>query len=707
MIRNFFIEDSKGNPFLNSNELQWDGTWNQTMYAGNTYHLILEASDDNGWRDVDFFQVNLDKTGDDMTVWYFPRNQTAWTDSPHIDIVYDGDVGPTMLTMDNTALIDPFESDFILNIPIRIDWGIVGMDGKDIEPKLQMQDLDNPLYTMLSGVPGRYIQIWRYSDGMQLDFRTDEVNNLMVSPMFEDVSEPFTSDVRQGFIFAGDTVRFTGQFAFREGIYDSVYINPEVELTMEIVRQDAAENFAKGYISTPGETITHTFTGGVFDINITAPVFTNEYTYTYQLINLPDGAEDFTAALCATSTSYGCGEFTLKVDRTPPEVLSNTWLAEKGALPAGTNDRIISNTLSTANYHCVDIQLQIKEQEAMFPGDLQVNWMFYSNTIDYTPWSEYAEYFGFEPSSETLSLSTLGDGYLATATCLDLWPLSDDEPRVFDAEVNAQQQPTLVFWVSGADSAGSTVRLGGGPQEDGSILPIFSGQAQHKSQYTFIEEKATFEIQDVLLSDDPRVGESMKLRIKVKNTGSMAGVAELVIKSVTDSGTPVVEDTVSTPELGIQEVSDWVEVTLAPFAAQTTGMYYTISLNGSSENIYDGSQGQWADVFNVKVQAEEDSSNMLLIVAILVVVIGVLGTLVLVLARRGGGASMLDDEYEDEDDDDAGYTESKVLAEIPADVDPEMARAMQTFPQWTQEEIQGYFDQGWTVESLQDWVNNQ
>ena len=342
----------------------------------------------------------------------------------------------------------------------------------------------------------------------------------------------------------------------------------------------------------------------------------------------------------------------------------------------------------------------------MFPGDLQVNWMFYSNTIDYTPWSEYAEYFGFEPSSAILSLTTESGGYLATATCLDLWPLSDSEPRVFDAEVDETQQPTLVFWLSGADSAGSTVRLGGGPQEDGSVLPIFSGQAQHKSQYTFIEEKATFEIQDVLLSDDPRVGESMKLRIKVKNTGSMAGVADLVIKSITDSGTPVVEDTVSTPELEIQEVSDWVEVTLAPFATQTTGMYYTISLNGSSTTIYDGSQGQWADVFNVKVQAEEDSSNLLLIVAILVVVIGVLGTLVFVLARRGGGTSMLDDEYEDEDEDE-GYAESKVLAQIPSDVDPEMARAMQQFPQWTQEEIQGYFDQGWNVESLQDWVNNQ
>ena len=202
-----------------------------------------------------------------------------------------------------------------------------------------------------------------------------------------------------------------------------------------------------------------------------------------------------------------------------------------------------------------------------------------------------------------------------------------------------QQQPTLMFWVSGADSAGSTVRLGGGPQEDGSVLPIFSGQAQHKSEYTFIEEKATFEIQDVLLSDDPRVGESMKLRIKVKNTGSMA--ASQIWSS---SRSPTVARLWWLrhglhPELGIQEVSDWVDITLAPFAAQTTGMYYVISLNGSSESIYDGSQSQWADVFNVKVQAEEDSGNLLLIVILLVAVIGVLGTLVFVLARRGGGGS--------------------------------------------------------------------
>jgi len=29
------------------------------------------------------------------------------------------------------------------------------------------------------------------------------------------------------------------------------------------------------------------------------------------------------------------------------------------------------------------------------------------------------------------------------------------------------------------------------------------------------------------------------------------------------------------------------------------------------------------------------------------------------------------------------------------------------FPQWNQDEIQGYFDQGWSVEALQDWVKDQ
>jgi hypothetical protein len=36
-----------------------------------------------------------------------------------------------------------------------------------------------------------------------------------------------------------------------------------------------------------------------------------------------------------------------------------------------------------------------------------------------------------------------------------------------------------------------------------------------------------------------------------------------------------------------------------------------------------------------------------------------------------------------------------------------MARALAEFPQWSQAEIQGYFDQGWSIEALKDWANSQ
>lgn len=703
VIRNFFVDDSHGNRFLNS--AQWGlidgGTWNQTIYAGNTYHLIAEANDDNGWRDVDFFKVVLDKTRDDMTLWYFPRNDTAWTDSPYIEIVQEDDDndGPTLRAMDGSALIDPFESDFLLDIPVRIDWGVVGLTAEST-PELFMQDLDNPLYRMLPS-PGRYIQKWYYSDGIQLDIRTDPVNDLMVTPYFEDVSTPYTQDIRQGFIYQGDTVQFSGQYAYSDGIYNGVFINPEIELTMEITRLDTLdtqENRDKGYTVVPGITTYHTFSGGVFEINITAPVDTNEYTYEFKLVNLPTGAEDFTAGLCADSNVYGCATFKVKVDRTAPTVAINSWLAQKGA----TGD-IISDVLSTATFHCVDVSVTIVEQEAMFYGDLMVNWKFYDDPQNDLPWGEYVKAFGTaEPMSMALELDSTPGGYVGSSTCIDLWPLSDGQ---FDPPQSQMGGVEIVMWVSGVDSAGSGVRLGGGPQDDGSVSPIVSSFAYAKSLYSFIHEEATFEITNVRLDENPRVGEAMTLEIEVQNTGTMTGSTDLIIKSVVNGMTPSEEGVIKITELEIGD-KEWFKIKLEPFGEQTTGMYYIISVNGTGESLYNGNDAEWGDAFNVQVGEENDSSNFLLIVGLLVVVIGVLGTLVVVLARRGGSDSMLDDEYEDDDD----YVESgseKVLAEIPADVDPKMAEAMKEFPQWTQAEIQGYFDQGWDIASLHDWLNNQ
>ena len=82
-IRNFYIEDSDGNRFINGGDV-----YNRTMYAGKEYHLIVEATDANGWRDINWLEINLGTTAqDELKVRYYPRNDTAWTDSDELEII--------------------------------------------------------------------------------------------------------------------------------------------------------------------------------------------------------------------------------------------------------------------------------------------------------------------------------------------------------------------------------------------------------------------------------------------------------------------------------------------------------------------------------------------------------------------------------------------------------------------------------------------
>jgi len=200
----------------------------------------------------------------------------------------------------------------------------------------------------------------------------------------------------------------------------------------------------------------------------------------------------------------------------------------------------------------------------------------------------------------------------------------------------------------------------------------------------------------------------MTLEVELRNTGTMAGGASLIVKSVINDGIPSKVGTIETDELAIGQ-SAWYTIELEEFPSATTGMYYMIFDNSSSDLKYDGFEA--GDQFNVKVQGESDSSGMTLLLAVVGIIAAVLAVLVVVLFKRGqdndNSSSLFDDgEYEDEG-------EGKVYAELPShsshpsDVDPEMARAIATFPQWNQAEIQGYFDQGWSIEALQDWVKGQ
>ena len=708
-ILKFNIENSAGRPLLNSNHPSYEGDWNQTMYAGNEYHIIVEAEDRNGWRDIDYIQVELTNDRDDLTLYYFPRNETAWTESPHITIVPKGEDsdGPQLLRMDGDSLINPFTDEFYLDLPIRIDWGIVGLQNL-ASPVISIADLDGNDKRKIVGSTTEITQ-WYYSDGIRLDVRTDEVNDLMITPYFSDISEPFTSDVREGYVFPGDTVSFQGQYAYIDGILDSVYILPEMELTLEVTRLAAQPSTAGGVqyfaygaggadgTKQDGQPTYHTFKGGSFNINITAPTSTNEYTYQFKLVNLPEGALDTTEAACATSTSYGCGEFVVKVDANAPAVRSNTWTAKDEA------GNVLEEDVSTSNFRCIDISLQIDEKEALFQGDVSVAWKFYIDPSNDLTWPLYGQIHGIDPLTAPLSLTPVAGGYAANADCVDLWPSIDQELPQQD-DISGIE---VVFWVVGADSAGSAV-LGGGPTGDGSIAPIYSPEARYNSLYNFIYEEASFTVKEVdLLPRSPEVGDAMTLTIEVVNTGSKAGEATLRIQSVRDGGIPVTEETVTSPVIGIDGEVD-VEVSLEPFVGTTTGMYYMIFDDVTGDLLYNGSSS--GDRFNVKLASEsDDSGTLMLIIVILIGLILVMGVVGVVIMRRGKN-DVDDYVYEDEEESKTYASlpsETNEPATPPANVSPEMAEAMQRFPQWSQAEIQGYFDQGWDVNSLQDWLDNQ
>ena len=653
----------------------------------------------------------FDNDRDDLTLYYFPRNETAWTDSPHITIVEesaDSD-GPQLLRMDGEALINPFTDEFYLDLPIKINWGIVGLSAL-ASPEIHIEDLDGAYKRKIVGSTTQITQ-WYYSDGIRLDIRTDEANNLMIMPYFTDISGSITKDVREGYVFPGDTVSFAGQYTYIDGWSDSVFILPEMELTLEITRMAAQPSTANGvqYFAygaggadgskQDGQPTYHAFSGGAFDINITAPTSTNEYTYMFRLINLPDGAVDTTDAICSFSTSYGCADFVLKVDANAPVVTSNTWTVRDEA------NSVLDETISTSNFRCVDIELQISEKEALFEGDVAVAWKFYVDPTNDITWPYFGTIHGNNPLTAQLSLSPVAGGYAASADCVDLWPAVDDNELPTQEQIGNIE---VVFWIEGADSAGSAV-LGGGPTSDGSVAPIYSSEARYNSLYSFIYEEASFAVKEVDLTPrSPEVDQSMTLTIEVVNTGSKAGQVTLRVQSVVDGGIPITESTITSEAILIDGELD-VEVTLEAFANPTTGMYYLIYDDVTGDLLYNGSSS--GDSFNVKIASEsDDSGGLMLIIVILIGLILVMGVVGLVLMRRNSGDGADAYMYEDEDD-------GKAYAELPgqysgpqsppADVTPQMAEAMREFPQWSQEEIQGYFDQGWDIDSLKDWVNNQ
>lgn len=668
-LQNLLIYDNEGQRFTDQQ---------RTMYAGNTYHLVVEGRDANGWRDIQYFEIDLNPgVADDMVITYYPRNDTLIVNSNWINVIEASNTseGVQMLRMDGGRLVDPFESDYKLDIPIQIDWNVPTASGV-MTPQVRVKDLDpsNPS-TVLTETGGRTKQRWIYSDGILLDFPTSLSLTDQMSPVTENIFD-FQLSSSQGFVFLGDEITFAGQYAFIDGWPDLV-VNPETELFMEITRLTANADPIKGYGQMPSEVTVHNFTGGEFNISLTMPTVTNEYTFTFQLVNLPAGATD--ATLTEQKT------FNIKVDGNPPSVAPNTW-----SVKDTSGDILELGVLPSSTIHCVDITLMINEREQLDAGAISVNWNFFqAGNI----WSYYVIEFGADNLSSQLELTGTGDLIIAKADCVDLWPTEVLPGRTQLDGVSVQ------FWVSGQDSAGLGVSGGG---DYGS--PILGLEAAQTSTYDVVYEQAEWSIgqNDVrMYPNPPAVGQEIELDITLTNTGNTAGNITLDIYSNV-GGTRQKEITITTPsiEVGGKHIET---ISLEAFTSATTSVHYEIENNETGEVLWHGLNA--GKQFSVAESVVDDSEGTLVlilaIVAILVVVLGVV-VVVLVIRNKGEGEEIYDEYLDEEEVKDFPSLQGNVAN---PDASPEMQQALQEFPQWTEEQIQGYFDQGWSIEALRDWVN--
>ena len=714
-INSLTIEDSRGNPLIGtipSNPPQGVGKWNQTIFAGNQYSLIIDAEDGNGWKDVDLVEIELapSLTNFDTKILYYPRNQTAYTQSTVFSILQNGDGESlsSIRTTDGNVLLDPFEANFLISIPVAFNWGLAIDENTKFTPSFSIKDIDNsPVFSDQS-----FRQQWRYANDMALDLRTDLINEVMISPTLVDTDFPISPNlfsIDKGSVSGGDVVMFSGQYSFTSGIVEQVFINPETELTLEITRGEVFKDALSDFDAVDEEITTHTFTGGQFEIGIKLPSFQNIFNYTFRLVNLPAGAQDLTTSNCFGSSTQGCGKFSIKVDDEPPEVVYNSWSALRGELDSNDPSATLLDEMPTSSYHCVDLSLQINERGSLYEEDVSLKWMYFvGNPEDGTTWSVYQNNYGNTPLSTEVNLSKgSGIGYLrASADCVDLWPVGPGQFEVVESNLQ-NADVTLVIWIDGSDGAGAPI-IGGGSYDsnDGSAFGILGSKIEYESTYDLAFESALFQVRNMrTIPDAPEVGDSIELEVELINTGSIPGVAELEIRSVTNNGVPVFEGYMTSQEIGISQ-SQWVSIGLEEFNDATTGMYYIVYDNETGEVLFNGKdQGK---TFNVKVSSSDDSGfSMSLVLIILVGVIAILVVVVVVISRRDGGDDF-EDLYEDEDDKSyASIPPSQTYSAPATQVSTEMAEAMEKFTFWTQEEIQGYFDQGWNIQQLEEWLESQ
>ena len=685
------IEDAFGNPLTE---------FNKSMYAGNVYHLLIDGTDENGWRDVDYVKVDLNPAYNNNLVLFFsPRNGTAWTESTSAEFlnVEDDGIKPRATRLDGTALIDPFETEFLVDLPIRLKWGVTTLQGV-ITPEVFMKDLDpESSETKLSS--SRYIQRWAYSDGLKFDVATLSVS---------DTSGFITQSVGSasgGFVRPGDLLQITGDYLFKSALEGGIFVQPEIPMTLEITRipiypGGESDKPGSGYVAAATEVSYYPFYNGTFDLTVPAALSTNEYRYVFRIC----AAEDSSNPDCEFSLPIGATDFSIaddrtfyvKVDNEAPTAVWGSWDLESGG-----SGESYSGILPSSTIHCVNIDFAIEERQKLIEGSMQINWMYYYNDLN---WSKYKSTYPDPWQTADLDLDLTASPNRASVDCLDLWP-GHELPSDLDGV-------DLRFWISGTDSAGNGITLAGQ-----------FGSAVEGGEYSLTYQEAEFRIDRVMISpSQPEAGQMFEILVDVTNVGTDSGELQLQIFTVIE-GQQVGNFNHSCGVTYTPSMSEICRVQVDAFPEAVSSVKFKIQ-------DMDGNDLGESDSFHIRAAGTSASggTNWALyggIAAVIIVLIALVVGIMMFMGNRGED----EDDFFIEDEDylppgeavrpmsrgdyggrgteTSGYSGGGPpgrSAGPPGSGESKMDRAKRIFPQWDEETIQGYFDQGWSIQQLQDWV---
>jgi len=210
-----------------------------------------------------------------------------------------------------------------------------------------------------------------------------------------------------------------------------------------------------------------------------------------------------------------------------------------------------------------------------------------------------------------------------------------------------------------------------------------------------------------MFPNSPAVGDDIELIVSVTNVGNVPGNVTFDIYSNIGGQTTQLIKQVTTDEIPVGQLHKET-IGITGFDRATIGVHFEIYDNASGELLWSGLTS--GKQFSVKVAADSgtDDGMLMLILAglgglilILVVVVAVL----VIRNRDEDEGGEIYDSYLDDVGSEKTYPSTDGAAFGEGALTPEMQAALAEFTFWDQSQIQGYFDQGWSIDQLRDWVN--